>query len=77
MADQVRRRLKADYGLSVTGVAGPDAQEEKPVGLVYVGFSGEDRRESMEFVFAGSREGIQLRAAKTAMFQLWKRIKER
>ncbi|MBE3553541.1 MAG: competence/damage-inducible protein A [Thermicanus sp.] len=77
MADQVRRRLKADYGLSVTGVAGPDSQEEKPIGLVYVGFSEKNRHETMEFVFAGSREGIQLRAAKTAMFQLWKRIKER
>ncbi|MCO5325393.1 MAG: nicotinamide-nucleotide amidohydrolase family protein [Nocardioidaceae bacterium] len=37
MAEGVRDLVKADWGLSTTGVAGPDLQEEQPVGLVYVG----------------------------------------
>ena len=40
MAENVRRITGADIGLSVTGVAGPDADERgNPVGLVYVGLS--------------------------------------
>jgi nicotinamide-nucleotide amidase len=35
MADGVRRRLGATYGLALTGVAGPTEQEGKPPGLVY------------------------------------------
>jgi nicotinamide-nucleotide amidase len=40
MAEGVRKRLGADFGLSTTGVAGPDGgSPEKPVGLVYLGLS--------------------------------------
>src|SRR5918995_2050553 len=40
MAEGAREVSGADYGLSVTGVAGPDGgTEEKPVGLVFVGIS--------------------------------------
>lgn len=40
MASAVRRLLKADYGIGVTGVAGPEMQEEKPVGTVYIAIDG-------------------------------------
>lgn len=39
MAAGVRARAGAGLGLGVTGVAGPDRQEGKPVGLVYIGYS--------------------------------------
>jgi nicotinamide-nucleotide amidase len=40
MAEGVRKVSGADYGLSVTGVAGPDGgTEEKPVGLVWLGLA--------------------------------------
>lgn len=77
MAENVRRLLKADYGISVTGVAGPDPQEGKEIGLVYLGIADEKSSEAIEYHFAGTRGNIQLRAAKAALFQLWKRIKER
>jgi nicotinamide-nucleotide amidase len=35
MAEGVRRRLRADIGLAVTGVAGPDEQEGQPPGTVF------------------------------------------
>ncbi len=40
MASGVRDRLGATYGLSLTGVAGPDEQEGKPVGTVHLGLAG-------------------------------------
>ncbi|MDF2798949.1 MAG: damage-inducible protein CinA [Devosia sp.] len=42
MADGARNTARADYALSVTGIAGPDGgSEKKPVGLVYVAMSSE------------------------------------
>jgi nicotinamide-nucleotide amidase len=40
MAEAVRERLGSDYGLGITGVAGPDEQEGKPVGTVYIAVAG-------------------------------------
>ncbi len=40
MASAVRQLLKADYSIGVTGVAGPEMQEEKPVGTVYIAIAG-------------------------------------
>ncbi|MFE2021079.1 CinA family protein [Streptomyces sp. NPDC059499] len=40
MATGVRLTLGADWGVSTTGVAGPEPQDGKPVGTVYVAVSG-------------------------------------
>ncbi|MFF0525505.1 CinA family nicotinamide mononucleotide deamidase-related protein [Actinomadura nitritigenes] len=40
MAEGVRDRLGATYGLAVTGVAGPEPQDGRPVGTVYIGVTG-------------------------------------
>jgi nicotinamide-nucleotide amidase len=40
MAHVVRERLGADYGLGVTGVAGPEKQEDKPAGTVHIAIEG-------------------------------------
>ncbi len=37
MAEGVRVRLGADYGLATTGVAGPDSQDGKPPGTLWIG----------------------------------------
>ena len=42
MAHAARERLGADYGLGLTGVAGPDRQEDKPVGTVHIAIEGPD-----------------------------------
>jgi nicotinamide-nucleotide amidase len=40
MASAVRQLLKADYGLGVTGVAGPEMQEGQPVGTIFMAIAG-------------------------------------
>src|SRR5579859_6554441 len=40
MAHAVRERLGVDIGLGVTGVAGPDEQEGKPVGTIFIAVEG-------------------------------------
>ncbi|MFI7587638.1 CinA family protein [Spongisporangium articulatum] len=42
MAAGVRERLGADWGCATTGVAGPDPQDGKPPGRVYVAVCGPD-----------------------------------
>lgn len=76
LAIGVRLALRSDWGVSVTGVAGPEAVEGKPVGLVFIGISNETKTEVIQMQFAGTRKGIQTSAAKNALFQLWKRIND-
>ena len=40
LAAGARERCGADWGLATTGVAGPEPQDGKPVGLVYVAVAG-------------------------------------
>ncbi len=42
MAHAVRSQLQTNFGIGVTGVAGPDKQEDKPVGTVYIAVEGPD-----------------------------------
>jgi nicotinamide-nucleotide amidase len=70
MAEGARRISGADYGLSVTGVAGPDGgTEEKPVGLVFVGISDAEGTiaEKLDFTaWARSRDSIRERSTNRA-----------
>ena len=57
MAHVVREQLVADYGLGITGVAGPERQEDKPVGTVHIAIEGpEDVITGMGPGWRGSRE---------------------
>lgn len=59
MATGVRELLHADYGVSTTGVAGPTRQEDKPVGLVYIGVAGPHGVCTKELRLAGERAEIR------------------
>ncbi|MEJ7819278.1 MAG: competence/damage-inducible protein A [Rubrobacteraceae bacterium] len=71
MAEGARKASGADYGLSVTGVAGPDGgTDEKPVGLVWVGLAdaaGSVAKELNLTAFAKSREAVRERSANGAI----------
>ncbi len=78
MAEGVRKVAGTDYGLSVTGVAGPaGGSEEKPVGLVFVGVSDEEGTEVERLDLSAwrrSREAIRERSANRAFDILRHRI---
>ncbi|GAA2002006.1 CinA family protein [Nocardiopsis rhodophaea] len=60
MAAGVRDRLASDFGLAVTGVAGPEPQGGRPVGLVYIAVAGPGgAQEVREFVFPGDRYQVR------------------
>jgi nicotinamide-nucleotide amidase len=68
MAAGVRRELKTDLGLSVTGIAGPDGgTEEKPVGTVHIGLAFRDETFSGKYRFWGNREQNKLNSAVMAL----------
>lgn len=70
MASGVRRLLDATWGLSTTGVAGPDTQEGKPVGTVFVGVAGPGGVRSVGLRPDGDRAEIREQACIAALSEL-------
>jgi nicotinamide-nucleotide amidase len=72
LAEGIRQRTGATIGLSITGIAGPGPgtgpDEEKPVGLVYIGlaFEGQNARVT-ELNLTGDRDRIRLWASQHAL----------
>jgi nicotinamide-nucleotide amidase len=58
MAIGVKKRLLTTWGLSITGIAGPqDGTDTKPVGLVYIGLAGPQQQvTSVEYKFGSIRD---------------------
>ena len=70
MASGARDLMRATYAVSTTGVAGPDEQEGKPVGRVYVGLAGPDGVRSVELSLAGTRALIREKSCAAALGEL-------
>jgi len=64
-----------DIGLSVTGLAGPDGDEGKPVGLVYIAVGSSGFIPVFERHFLGDRNTIKQAAANVALFYLIRFLK--
>ncbi|MBS1491877.1 MAG: competence/damage-inducible protein A [Bacteroidetes bacterium] len=68
MAEGVRRHFKTDIGISTTGIAGPTGgSDEKPVGLVYIGYSDKKNTFAKKFLFGNFRDRNKKRAAQMAL----------
>ena len=60
MAEGIRKRCLASYGVGITGVAGPTGgTEQKPVGLVYIALAGEEGTQIVERNFPGDRQRVR------------------
>ncbi|MBW9119148.1 CinA family protein [Microbacterium trichothecenolyticum] len=59
MAQGVRRALRADVGISTTGVAGPGAQEGKPVGTVHIAVVTPEETAVSSLELTGTRDQIR------------------
>ncbi len=68
MALGARNQLKADYAISVTGLAGPGGDEYgNPQGTVYIGYSDCKRTLSRKLLFSGDRETVRRSAGEEAL----------
>ena len=68
MAEGVRRLMRSDIGVSITGIAGPTGgSPDKPVGLVYEACATKHGTVVQELRYRASRTTVKLRAAMNAM----------
>lgn len=75
MAEGVRKRAGTDFGLSVTGIAGPDGgSEDKPVGLVYIALADDAHTKSRKLKIPGDRQLVRWRASQAALDLLRRRL---
>jgi nicotinamide-nucleotide amidase len=71
MAENVRERLKTDYSIAVSGIAGPDGGTiEKPVGTTWIAVATPENTIVKYFIFGDNRERNIRRAALTALNML-------
>lgn len=67
MARGVREVLQADVGIATTGVAGPDTQDGRPVGTVFVAVSTPTGTVTREVALSGDRARIRSAAVEVAL----------
>jgi nicotinamide-nucleotide amidase len=68
LAEGVRARAAATWGIGITGIAGPGGgTPEKPVGTVHVALAGPAGTEAVHRVFRGDRDRIRKTAAYEAL----------
>jgi nicotinamide-nucleotide amidase len=68
LAEGIRKRCKATFGIGITGVAGPSGgSEQKPVGLVYHALASERETQVEERKFPGNRKRVRWFASQLAL----------
>lgn len=68
MASQIKRLARSDYGIGITGIAGPaGATPGKPKGTVFIAVNAPQKKISEKFKFMGGRNVVQKKAALAAM----------
>ncbi len=77
MSRQVRKIFNTDYGISITGIAGPDGGTvDKPVGTVWIAIADKNTEEAVKMNFGDAREMTRERAVQTALVLMIKKIKK-
>lgn len=68
MAAGARKKLHADIGVGITGIAGPTGgTSAKPVGLVYIAVSSGKTAVCTRNLFKGSRHDVKMHSAAKAL----------
>lgn len=71
MAHNIREESTTDFGLAITGIAGPTGgSPDKPIGLVYTALASENGVEVIRNVFLGNREAIKFQSSQKALDML-------
>lgn len=74
MAVGARTVCGSQWGVSTTGVAGPDAADGQPVGTVFVAISGPDGDEVVALRLSGDREAIRAQSVSVCLDRLTERV---
>jgi nicotinamide-nucleotide amidase len=75
MAIGIKKRADTDFGVSVTGIAGPSGgTAEKPVGLVYIALADDAHVEHRRLMVPGDRTLIRWRSSQAALDLLRRRL---
>ena len=70
MAKAARQQLRADVGIGITGVAGPDPMEGKPAGTVFIAVDHRNAIQGHATSYRMARADVKQRAVTSALFQL-------
>ncbi|MCH8050632.1 MAG: CinA family protein, partial [Chloroflexi bacterium] len=65
-----RAALSADYGLGVTGLAGPDEVEGNPPGTIHIAIHDGERAEAITYTYNQGRVVNKRRAVNASLFLL-------
>ena len=76
MAQGVRKLFGSDFGVGITGNAGPGGSEGKPVGLVYIAVATGEEVYCKEYLFTSNRTENKLRIALTAISMVIDKLSE-
>ncbi len=77
MAFGIKKLMDTDYGIGITGIAGPDGgTADKPVGKTWVTVAGRKKSLTKHFQLADNRERNIIRAGRNALMMLITLIKE-
>ena len=75
MAQGARKLFASDYGVGITGNAGPSGSEGKPVGLVYIAVADKEGVTVQEYHFTADRIENKQKIALTAISMVIDKIR--
>ncbi|WP_327144994.1 CinA family protein [Nocardia sp. NBC_01327] len=75
LAVGARVRCGADWGIGLTGVAGPDPQDGREVGTVFLGIAGAEGTEVIRLKLSGDRWTIRVGAVRAAVAELVRSVR--
>ena len=76
MANGVRQRLGATFGVATTGVAGPDPADGQPAGTVHIAVSAQDDTVVRTLALDGDRDLIRSLTVERSLALLLGRLRE-
>jgi nicotinamide-nucleotide amidase len=78
MLDGAISKFEADFAIAISGIAGPSGgTQNKPVGTVVIGISDNKSHKIVDsYHFLGTREEIQLQAAKRSLKEIFKFVQK-